>query len=757
MDDEILKLIKTLNQISYEELKKISNLSDKTLNIIIKRLLNDKIIIETNNKYVFSLENYILKIINHYNPTKDEIDKYIKGFEKDELIKVIDKLLNDKKIFYNYNSRLEVVKNDYYIANIERNSKNQSFVTIDGEKILIPDEDLHTALKYDTVIVTRTFENKGTVLGIIKRKNNKLVCEVKENNNKLILVPFNGNVEISIKVNNNNLLKDLIIGDRVYIELDCKCNPFNIVFADNITKIGHFNDKNNDAIAIAISKDFDIDFSSDAMKEANSIPTEVTIEDRENRIDLTNETIFTIDSIHTKDMDDAVSIKELYNGNYLLGVHIADVAHYVKPFTTLFESAKKRGTSVYLDDVVIPMLPSILSNGICSLNEGVERLTKSVIMEITPKGTIENYKILDTVIKSKKKMTYEELNEFFNGNEIDISYLPFINDINIMRKLSSILTNKKNNQGNLEFESSDIKINKNVLKNDEIIGFEARKQEEAQKIIENFMILANEIIASHFYWQDLPFIYRVHNNPDDIKIDSTIDIIKNLGYKLVRVQNCYGQKALQNILNDFKDTKEYSIISNLLLRSMAKAKYSTDNIGHYALALDNYCHFTSPIRRFPDLMIHTLINFFNSSYYVDYNYAKIQEDLSDIAEHSSYKERQADDAEKDYIKLKMAKYMEEHIGEEFTGIILDIDKNKVFIKLDNNIKGILDMNSDFNLSFNIDSHNKVLNCKYSKQEVKLGTKVIVKVSRVDIPQKEIFFDIKEIVKENDIKKLELKK
>jgi len=252
--------------------------------------------------------------------------------------------------------------------------------------------------------------------------------------------------------------------------------------------------------------------------------------------------------------------------------------------------------------------------------------------------------------------------------------------------------------------------------------------------------------------------YRVHNNPDELKLEDTIELINNLGYKNVinKIKNAYGQKAIQNILEDYKDKPEYTIISNLLLRNMSKAKYSTENIGHYALASDNYCHFTSPIRRFPDLMIHTLIDSSNNNY----NQKKLEvlySELNKICEHSSYKERQADKAEADYIKLKMAEYMKEHINEEFEGIILDIDKDNVFIKLDNNIKGILDISSDINSAFQLDSHNKQLKSVYSKEKINLGTKVLVKVTKVDVPQKEIYFDIKELLKENNknTKKLEL--
>lgn len=702
------------------------------------------------------MENRIIETIKKKELTLEHLSEIL-NTPIEELDIILEKLMKERKIFLNSKNRYCLLRPEYVIDTLKSKTKGIKYINDGRENIVIQKDDLHTALKYDTVVVDRTYKNYGKVIGILKRQNKKLVCEVKEKDNKLYLVPFNENCELSISCN-KNLLKDFIIGDRVYVELDDHhLDDDNTVIANKITKIGHFNDKFNDEIAIAITKDFDIDFSEEALEEVKNIPTEVTENDIKNRLDLRSDIIFTIDSIHTKDMDDAISIKKLYNGNYLLGVHIADVAHYIKPGSALFKDALKRGTSVYLGDVVIPMIPSELSNGICSLNEGVDRLTKTCYIELNPKGKIVNHKIVDSVINSKKKMTYEELNEIFKNKTIeDPTYLPFLPTLELARELSNILTNKKNKRGNLDFESSDINIKK---ENDKPVEFEVRNNEEAQKIIENFMIIANEVVASHFYWRDLPFIYRIHNNPDEIKLENTIDLIENLGYKLVRIQNAYGQKALQNILNDFKDTKEFSIISNLILRNMSKAKYSPHNDGHFALALDNYCHFTSPIRRFPDLMVHILINKYvhnkTGIKYVD----KLETELQEICEHSSYKERQANDAEKDYIKLKMAEYMAEHINEEFEGILLDIDKDQVFIKLDNNIKGILDENNIMNSAFEIDQQNRELKCKYSKQKIKLGTNLILKVTKVDIPQKEIYFEIKDIIKKqnNSNKKLELTK
>ena len=743
----------------FEELKKDTNLDDNTLSRLISQLFDNKLIKLENDKYVFKIENYIFNIIKLYNPTIIELYNITKeyDFKKYEISNTINKLIEKEKIFINSKERYTAINSNHIIGTIERNSNNKSFIRDSKNNIIIiPNEYLNTALKYDRVIVERIYENKGKVIKILNRKNNKLVCEVKEHNNKLILVPFNGNVEINIIVEDKNLLNNLIIGDRVYILLDDNIEENNNVYATNIYKIGHFNDRMNDAIAIAISKDFDIDFPKDAIAESELIPESVGDEDRKNRLDLTNNNIFTIDSIRTKDMDDAVSIKKLPNGNYLLGVHIADVAHYIKPKTKLFNCAYERGTSLYLDDIVIPMLPSKISNGICSLNEGVDRLTNTIIMEVNNKGDVIKYKIISAVINSKKKMTYEELNELFAGKEIDKSYIPFLQDIDLLRKLSNILTRKKINQGNLVFKSNDIKINKDALKKDKIIGFDDSENGEAQKIIENIMVLANEVVALDFSQKRLPFIYRVHENPNDLKIDNTMDIISNIENKIIDIHNIYGQKGLQKLLDKFKDTQDYQIVSNLLLRSMAKAKYSTENIGHFALASNNYCHFTSPIRRFPDLAIHTLLNIYKNPNVIPKD---IDETLSDIALHSSYKERQANDAEKDYLKLKMAEFMQDHINEEFNGMILDIDKDKVFIRLDNNIKGILDTSGDFNKSFTIDTSKKQLKSSYSKQVINLGTKVRVKVTKVNIPQKEIYFDIKEIIKKknnNNTKKLELK-
>ena len=692
------------------------------------------------------MEEKILNLLKNQNYSLDILENKL-DIDKKELLCIIDDLMHQRKIFFNSHNKVCLITDEHIVSEIWSNSKGQKYIVVGKEKYFISPEDLHTAFKNDLVVVEIYKNNYANVLGIVERKNNRLVCEVKSKNSKLYLAPFNIGCEVSVTLADKKLLKDFVVGDRVVINLENKIDETNTIVANNVVGIGHKDDPKSDEISIAISKDFDIDFSIEAIKESILIPDVVEEKDKIGRINLTQDTIFTIDSVHTKDMDDAVSIRKLYNGNYLLGVHIADVAHYVKPGSALFKDAEKRATSLYLGDTVIPMIPHKLSNGICSLNEGVERLTKSCLMEIDHKGKVVNYKIVNSVIESKKKMSYEEINALFNGEEVDESYAPFIYDLTIMKELSDILSHAKEKRGNIEFESNEIEVS-----NDEAekpISFKEREIGTAEAIIENFMIIANEVIATYFYWQDLPFIYRVHNIPDEVKMEKTMELIENIGPKLIKLQNSYGQKAIQNILTSYEGTPEYSIISNLLLRNMAKAKYSTKNVGHFALALDNYCHFTSPIRRFPDLAIHHLLNIFNKDYSKN-NLTKIESKLEKICDHSSYKERQANDAEKDYLKLKMAKYMENFIGDTFEGTIIDIDHDLVVIKLDNHIKGILSYTEEFTQSFYIDSQKKELKSKYSKTKAKLGSRVIIKVEDVNIPQKEVYFELVEIQKSMEL-------
>lgn len=685
------------------------------------------------------------ELVNLLSKNSYQYDELLEklNLSKDEAKEMLRELTKNKQIYIGLDESINLVKDTDLVGTLDSNSRGEKYVKINNQKIFISNEHLHTALKYDLVVVENYENNQGKVLGIINRQNKSLVCEVISKNRKLMLVPFNAGCDVTIEVN-DKMMAYLVEGDRVNVILDTRVDADNIIIVRNMKKIGHKDDPNSDELAIAISKDFDVEFSEMALMQAESIPNVVLEADKLNRVDLTKENIFTIDSIHTKDMDDAISIKRLDNGNYELMVHIADVAHYVKINSPIFNEAAKRATSLYLGDTVIPMIPHKLSNGICSLNEGVERLTKSVKMEINKSGKVVSYELFDAVIKSKKKMTYEELNQMFNGEEVDESYYPFYHDLQLMRELSNILNITKKKRGNINFESNEVHIENNEGE----LQFITRRQDEAEELIENFMIIANETVATHFKWLDMPFIYRVHNIPNEFKLEETMELIQNIMPKLIRIKDAYGQKEIQNILKSCEGTPEYSIISNLLLRNMAKAKYSTSNIGHFALALDNYCHSTSPIRRLPDLMIQHSMNLFND-YNID-SYEFLKEELEKLSYHASYKERQANDAEKDYLKVMMAKYMSEHIGEYFEGTIIDIDNSGVLVKLDNNVRGLLAYTDEFSKTFFVDYTKKELRSIHSKTKAKLGCNIIIKVDSVNIPLKEIYFELIEIQKNHEL-------
>lgn len=691
------------------------------------------------------MEENLLKLLSHHECTLEYIESKL-DISLLEIKCLLEKLIKEKQIYIDYNGKYKLISSDQIIGDLRSDSQGKKYIKHNDEKIYIGIEDLHTALKNDKVVVEVFGNNQGVVVGILKRKNNRLVCEVVKKGKKLALTPFNVGCELSV-IASKDVLKNLVEGNRVVAILDDVANVNNTVLVNNVEVIGHKNDPKSDELAIAISKDFDTEFSKEAIEQTMNISTEVTSVDKEGRADFTKDNTFTIDSVKTKDMDDAISIKKLYNGNFLLRVHIADVSYYVRPGSPLWKDAEKRATSLYLGDTVIPMIPAKLSNGILSLNEGVDRLTKTVEMEIDCHGRVVNYKIMDSVINSKKKMTYEELNELFDGLPVDSSYAPFIYDIELLRELTRILKKARQNRGNIDFASNDVSVTSN--EEEMPVEFSERSNREAEDIIENCMIMANATIASYFYWQELPFIYRVHNVPDDVKLEKTMELIEQISPKLIRLQNAYGPTEIQRVLNKFKGTPEYSAISNILLRSMSKAVYSTENIGHYALALDNYCHFTSPIRRLPDLVIHELLNIFSKDYSLN-NLGPIKDRLSGLSHHSSYKERQADDAERDYLKLKMAKYMSQHIGEEFIGIIIDIDRDAVTIKLNNCIKGTIAYTDEFAQAFCIDPHKKELKSRHSKTKAKLGTMVTVSVHNANIPLKEVTFDLVEVHKTNEL-------
>ena len=476
--------------------------------------------------------------------------------------------------------------------------------------------------------------------------------------------------------------------------------------------------------------------SKEALKELENIDDYVPPEEIEGRLDLRDEIIFTIDGVNTKDMDDAISLREIDNGNYLLGVHIADVSHYVKPGMKLFEEAGERATSLYMINSVIPMLPQKLSNGICSLNPEVDRLTKSCIMEFDKKGNLVDSKIVDSVIRSRKKMDYDSVNLVLEDGIIPEGYEEYYDQLKSMEKLSEVFNKIRTGKGKIDFANNEIEVK--VNEEGKPTNFDIVHQGIAEKIIENFMIAANEVVASYF--PELPFVYRVHGIPDEIKMDETVKFLTSMGYRLNLCGNIGSPKLIQNILNSLKDKEEYPLLSNILLRSMKKAEYNTDNIGHFGLASDYYTHFTSPIRRFPDLQVHTLINMYmNNLSKVDLK--NLQKYLVKACAHSSYKERQADSAESTSRDLMMAMYMENHIGEEFYGIVTSNESVNMKVKTIDHISGKVCL---------------LENTRSNQEKFKIGTHVLLRLENVSLQDRNIYFSIIRRLDNNEMEKVRQK-
>lgn len=604
--------------------------------------------------------------------------------EKNCLVKVLQNLEIQGIIYTDKHDLYTLFPDNLIQDRLKIDKKGRYFVSQNNICTYIDSKYLNGALVNDLIVVKKLdykIQSKqyGIVNKIVSRANDNLLFEYSYLNGQYFFKPIGFDIDFDMTFDKNKY--NFPVGTRVSVSISKKAK--NNKFCAKINNIiGHKDDPDCYIKMKAICNGFDIEFSVQTKEEVKKIPSFVKTEDLENRIDLRDKQIFTIDGSDTKDMDDAISLNVNDQGNYVLGVHIADVAHYVKPNSHLFNDAYKRGTSLYLAGSVIPMLPHELSNGICSLNEGVDRLTKTCLIEISPSGKVIKYAIFDSVINSKKKMTYEEVNSILDkGNSVK-GYNEFIDTLFKMRNLSNVLSTIKKDRGYIRFKDEDI-----IFKTDEngsVVDIKGRNRGTSEEMIENFMVLANEMVASTY--PTLPFVYRVHPSPSLTSIKEIIQYIKTLNVNFRIPSNISSSKSIQGLLNKAVNFDTYDIISDAILRAMKKASYSADNIGHFGLALSNYTHFTSPIRRFPDLMVHTLINKYNSDFNVD-ELNDLYDYLSNACKNSSLKERQADVTEREVCKYKIAEYMETKIGEEYEAYIYNVSSNHITVKLDNLIIG----------------------------------------------------------------------
>ena len=633
---------------------------------------------------------------------------------------------------------------------ISVSDKGFGFVLMENEDdIHIDKEHLNGALDGDIVIVEIIDKNTGAkkdgrVLRIASRNYGQIVGEFKIINDSPTIIVKDKKMKSNIVISKESL-KGVVEGHIVVADFIKELNN-NTILVEIKTIIGHKNDVGVDIEEIVYKHMFSPKFPDEVLEELNDIPDEVLESDKKNRVDLTNEVIFTIDGDDTKDIDDAISIKKLDNGNYELGVHIADVSYYVKPGTKLYEEAYLRGTSVYLVDRVIPMLPHKLSNGICSLNPNVERLAQSCVMEIDENGKVVSHNIFESVIKSRIQMTYKKVNKWLDEGIIEQGYENYTSDLSLMKDLADILRKSREKRGAIDFDTEEAKIIAD--ENGKPIDVVLRERASGEKMIEDFMIVANETVAAHIFYMNLPFIYRVHGTPNEEKINSFLNFVSSLGYKITGKINVNYPSSIQNILDQLKDKKEYKILSSLMLRAMQKAVYQPDNIGHFGLASKIYTHFTSPIRRFPDTTVHRLLRTYlyendQSQKTIDY----FKEYLVSLSEHASQKERDAIDCEREVEDMKMAEYMMDHIGEEFEGIISGVQSFGMFVQLPNMIEGLVHISDIPGDYYNYDETTMTLVGQKSKKRYKLGD--MVKVICKSASKEESFIDFDVIIDKDD--------
>lgn len=624
-------------------------------------------------------------------------------------------------------------------------AKKQGYAFIDvkeDEDIFVASTNLNGAIHQDQVIVEVTGKTdrglEGRIVKVVDRKLKEAVGEFYYSKHTPYVKLDDEKVNLEIVIKKDKTL-GAMNGHKVLVKITRPIKPG--VYEGEVLRIlGHKNDPGVDILSIVLKYGIHDTFSNEVMEEVDKIENEIKEEETIGRKDLRSELIFTMDSEHTKDIDDAISLKKLNNGNYELGVHIADVSYYVRKGTKLYEEARARGTSVYLADRVIPMLPHKLSNGICSLNPGEDRLAQSCVMEIDSKGKILSSEIFESVICSKKKMTYEAVNQILEQNIIPEGYEDYVDNLRLMEELASILRKHKIERGYIDFniDESEIVVNEKG----EAIDVVLRNRGVGEKLIEDFMIAANEAVATTIYFMDLPFIYRVHGEPSEEKIRQFLTFVSSLGYTIKANVKEITPKEMQKILEFLNDKKEFSILSSLLLRSMQKAIYDTNNIGHFGLASKYYTHFTSPIRRFPDTTVHRLLRTYLYEHKLDMDTIKALEiDLKEIALTSSEMERASIECEREVDDMKKAEYMEKHVGEIYTGMISTVTNFGLFVELPNLIEGLIHIEDLTDDHYMYDDATMSLRGLKNKRGYRLGDTLEVIVKRASKEEKVVDFVI----------------
>lgn len=664
--------------------------------------------------------------------------------EYKSLQNTLDEMVSDGILYYSDKKKKYLLLENSHLVKgtLSLNEKGFGFIIInkDIKDVYVNEKNINGAQDGDLVLFEYLNKDKerpeGRIIKTIKRNYEPLVGEVILVDGEYFVKPDKKGANIYIPRDN---LNGAVEGHKVVVTPLKEGNR-----VGKITKIiGHKNDVGVDILSFVYEYNFSPSFPDEVVEELDDIPSYLTEEEinkelSSGRRDLRSEEIFTIDGSDTKDIDDAISLSKLDDGKYKLGVHIADVSYYVKEGTKLDDEAYFRGTSVYLVDRVLPMLPHKLSNGICSLNENEDRFAFSCEMIIDDKGDIGHYEIFKSIIRSRKKMTYEEVNKILEENTTSEDYKPFEKTLLLMNELSKILRKKMIRRGYIEFESTEAKIK--VDENCHPTHIESRVQRSGEELIENFMIAANETVASSIYYKNLPGIYRVHDKPDEKRLGEFMKFLSLHGYVVNGKNKIDNPKDLQHILSQLEEVPEVRVLHDMAIRSQAKAVYSDINIGHFGLGSKCYSHFTSPIRRYPDLILHRLLKDYNYNY-SDRIISERKEELPIECEHCSIREQEAQNCERDVDKMKKAEYMMDHIGEVYDGIISGVVEFGFFVELENTIEGLVKAESIKGDYYVFDNDLMALIGKKSKKKYSFGDKVKVKVIRADKDRSEIDFEI----------------
>ena len=613
------------------------------------------------------------------------IKKYLglsKKHMNDELKEVLNFLELEGLLYEDKDGLYKKMPSNFLVTTIDETKKGTKYYETNNIRCILQKNKLNGALCYDKVIIDT---NTNEVVKVLVRNMPNVVCEVRmtpEGFKYLYPVNTNNNLKITI---GTQKMKKLIPGSRVLIEATNEIYD-NMYVGKYIKTIGFINEPDIDFKTIAYNYGFNLEFPKEVLEELKKFSDEVTYEDKIGRVDLTDERVFTIDGKDCKDMDDAISIKRKEDGGYILKVHIAHVSHYVKFGSAIFEEAARRGNSVYFPDSVVAMLPERLSNELCSLNPNVERLTRTVEIELDKNAKVTSYKTYRSVIKSKLKMNYDDVFDIITGKEAKSEYKPFVNDLMILKELSEKLTKIKIERGYTSFDSEELKFVMDELGNTKEILVE--KDNIAHEIIENCMLLPNELVT-HLY-PGFPFGFRNHEIPSAYKMYDLIETLKELGYPIKNLKNMKPNFLIQRLLNDFKGKEEYVIISRIILTSLKLAYYGTENKGHFGLALQNgYTHYTSPIRRLNDLIIHNLLDMYEDGNLTKEKLIEIDNMIEKLLEHASRMERQAEKAEYEADKLQVINYLKQHIGEEQIAYIEKITPEYIKVIVPGLMDGII--------------------------------------------------------------------